>query len=148
MNSKKWPLLIDPQFQGNSWLKKMFKDNKDQSFSAIKLQSSEMPGQNQKTGGKGNAAQQTLENSLRRGHVLLVEDMNEEVDPSLDEVVSQATFKEDGILKINMGDKSIDYDPNFKLFLTTKLANPHFMPEVTIKLTIINFTVTFDGLDE
>jgi dynein heavy chain len=32
--------------------------------------------------------------------------------------------------------------------LTTKLANPHFLPEVSIKLTVINFTVTFDCLDE
>ena len=28
------------------------------------------------------------------------------------------------------------------------MANPHFLPEVSIKLTVINFTVTFDGLDE
>jgi dynein heavy chain len=32
--------------------------------------------------------------------------------------------------------------------MTSKLANPHFLPEVTIKLSIINFTVTFDGLEE
>lgn len=55
---------------------------------------------------------------------------------------------EDGIQKIKIGDKSIDYDPAFKVFITTKLANPHFLPEVSIKLAVVNFTVTFDGLDE
>ena len=42
----------------------------------------------------------------------------------------------------------MDYHESFRLFLTTKMANPHFLPEVSIKLTVINFTVTFDGLDE
>ena len=41
----------------------------------------------------------------------------------------------------------IDYDKNFKIYFTTKLPNPHYLPEVCIKVTIINFTVTFDGLE-
>jgi len=32
--------------------------------------------------------------------------------------------------------------------MTSKLANPHFLPDVSIKVTVVNFTVTFDGLDE
>ena len=85
---------------------------------------------------------------MRNGLVLLLEDMPEEIDPGIDQIVSKAIYKEDGIYKINLGDRGVDYDNNFKLFLTTKLANPHFLPEVSIKLTVINFTVTFDGLDD
>ena len=33
-----------------------------------------------------------------------------------------------------------------ELFITTKLANPHYLPEIFIKVTIINFTVTQEGL--
>ena len=51
-------------------------------------------------------------------------------------------------MKINMGGTPIDFDSNFNLFITTKLANPHFLPEICIKMTIVNFTVTFDGLEE
>lgn len=31
--------------------------------------------------------------------------------------------------------------------MTTKLPNPHYIPEICIKVTLINFTVTFDGLE-
>lgn len=47
-----------------------------------------------------------------------------------------------------LGNRTLDYDSSFRLFLTTKMTNPHFLPEVSIELTVINFTVTFDGLDE
>lgn len=42
----------------------------------------------------------------------------------------------------------MDYDPNFRLILQTKLANPHYKPEMQAQTTIINFTVTRDGLEE
>lgn len=29
--------------------------------------------------------------------------------------------------------------------MTTKIANPHFLPEVFIKVTVINFSITFEG---
>lgn len=31
--------------------------------------------------------------------------------------------------------------------MTTKMPNPHYLPEVCIKVTIINFTVTMLGLE-
>ena len=46
------------------------------------------------------------------------------------------------------GDRGIEYNEDFKLYLTTKLANPHYLPEIFIRTLVINFTVTFDGLDE
>jgi len=51
-------------------------------------------------------------------------------------------------LKVKVGDTFIDFDPNFKIYLTTKLANPHYLPEIFIKVTMINFTVTRFGLIE
>ena len=49
---------------------------------------------------------------------------------------------------MRLGDSNVDYDDNFKFFMTTKLPNPHYLPEVCIKVTLINFTVTFSGLEE
>ena len=47
-----------------------------------------------------------------------------------------------------MGEKQVSYDENFKLFLTTTLPNPHYSPETSVKVTIINFAITPLGLEE
>lgn len=53
-----------------------------------------------------------------------------------------------GRLLIRLGDSDIDYDKNFRFYMTSKLSNPHYLPEVCIKVTIINFTVTKSGLED
>lgn len=45
-----------------------------------------------------------------------------------------------------MGSDVIDYNKEFRLFLMTKLYNPHFRPEIAAQCTIINFIVTESGL--
>ena len=35
-----------------------------------------------------------------------------------------------------------------RLYLATSLSNPHFLPAICIQVTLINFTVTFDALQE
>lgn len=42
----------------------------------------------------------------------------------------------------------MEYNPNFRLILHTKLANPHYKPEMQAQTTLINFTVTRDGLED
>jgi len=49
---------------------------------------------------------------------------------------------------ITIGDKTLSYSDNFKLFLTTTLPNPHYSPETSVKVTIINFAITPLGLEE
>lgn len=81
---------------------------------------------------------------------MLLEEVGETLDPSLDPILTKAIYEQDGVQKINFGSKGegLIYDKDFRLLITTKLANPHFLPETCIKLTIINFTVTFPGLEE
>ena len=49
---------------------------------------------------------------------------------------------------IKMGDKEVEYHPEFRLILHTKLANPHYKPEMQAQTTLINFTVTREGLED
>ena len=47
-----------------------------------------------------------------------------------------------------MGDKEVEYHPRFRMIIQTKLANPHYKPEIQAQATLINFTVTRTGLED
>jgi dynein heavy chain len=47
-----------------------------------------------------------------------------------------------------LGDKVIEYNDQFKLMLATKVGNPTYPPETFVKTTIINFSITQEGLEE
>lgn len=49
---------------------------------------------------------------------------------------------------IRIGDKECEFNPHFRLILHTKLASPHYQPELQAQCTLINFTVTKDGLED
>lgn len=51
-------------------------------------------------------------------------------------------------LYVKLGDKEVEFNKSFRLFLHTKLSKPHFPPETQAETTIINFTVTEDGLED
>jgi ATP-binding dynein motor region len=43
---------------------------------------------------------------------------------------------------IRLGDKEVDWDDTFRLYMVTKLPNPQFGPEVFGKTVVINYSVT------
>ncbi|XP_066123630.1 dynein axonemal heavy chain 6 [Saccopteryx bilineata] len=128
---RRWPLMIDPQDQANRWIRNKEVRN---GLKIIKLTDSNFL--------------RTLENSIRLGLPVLLEEIKETLDPALEPVLLKQSFISGGRLLIRLGDSDIDYDKNFKFYMTTKLPNPHYLPEVCIKVTIINFTVTKSGLED
>lgn len=77
-----------------------------------------------------------------------LQDIGENLDPSLNPILSKNTIQRGNQSVILIGEAEIEYNSNFRLYMTTPLANPHFLPEVCIKVTVINFTVTQDGLQD
>lgn len=49
---------------------------------------------------------------------------------------------------IRLGDSIIEYSSDFKFFITTKLRNPHYMPELATKVLLLNFMITPEGLED
>ncbi|BFZ25685.1 hypothetical protein BsWGS_28724 [Bradybaena similaris] len=127
---RRWPLMIDPQEQANRWIRN--KESKN-GLKVIKLTDGQFL--------------RTLENCIRIGMPVLLEDVEETLDPALEPVLLKQTFMSGGRLLIRLGDSDLDYDRNFRFYMTSKLSNPHYLPEVCIKVTIINFTVTKKGLE-
>ena len=35
-----------------------------------------------------------------------------------------------------------------RFFITTKLRNPHYLPEISTKVTLLNFMITPEGLED
>jgi len=73
--------------------------------------------------------------------MVLLEDIDEELDPGLTPIIQKAIRKSGGIMEINIGGNDVTYNENFKFFLTTKLGNPTYKPEISTRVTLINFAV-------
>lgn len=89
-----------------------------------------------------------LESSIRIGVPVLLEEVGETLDPTLAPILAKQITLVGGRLMIHLGDTDIEYEKSFKFYITTKLPNPHYMPEVCIQVTLVNFTVTPSGLEE
>lgn len=49
---------------------------------------------------------------------------------------------------IKLGESTIEYSNQFQFYITTKLRNPHYLPEISTKVTLLNFMITYEGLSD
>ena len=129
--ARRWPLMIDPQGQANKWVKNMMKES---GIDVIKLTERDYL--------------RTLANGIRFGRAVLLENIAETLDAALEPLLQKQTFKQGGSEVIKMGDDIIPYHPDFRFYMTTKMRNPHYQPEVSVKVSLLNFFVTLDGLED
>lgn len=129
--SRRWPLLIDPQGQANQWIKNMEEKN---DLVVCKLSDHDFL--------------LSLEQAIVFGRPFLLENVGEELDPVLEPLLTKSLVKEAGEWSIRLGDKILTYSSNFKFYISTKLPNPHYLPELSTKVTLINFMITIPGLED
>uniref|UniRef100_A0A452SER6 Dynein axonemal heavy chain 10 n=1 Tax=Ursus americanus TaxID=9643 RepID=A0A452SER6_URSAM len=129
--ASRFPLCIDPQQQALNWIKRKEEKNN------LRVASFNDPD-----------FLKQLEMSIKYGTPFLFHDVDEYIDPVIDNVLEKNIKVVQGRQFIILGDKEVDYDSNFRLYLNTKLANPRYTPSVFGKAMVINYTVTLKGLED
>lgn len=89
-----------------------------------------------------------LEASVSNGIPVIFEDAGETFDPMLEPLLGKQIEKKGNSMYLRIGDNPVDYSADFKFYVTTKLSRPHYSPEVCVKVTMINFMVTIEGLED
>ena len=126
----RYPLIIDPQLQGQKWIKGR------EGSEMVTIQLSQ----------KGWLKQ--VEMAVSNGSVLMIEAIGQEIDAILDPLLSRQFVKKGKAFTVKLGSEDVEISTHFKLYLQTKLINPHYKPETAAQCTIINFIVTESGLED
>ena len=98
-NTSRWPLIIDPQLQGISWLR-----NKEsapaRNLQIVRLGQKDM--------------MRKLERALESGHTILIENLSESLDAVLSPIIQRATIKRGRTLYVKVGDSEVEFHPDFR----------------------------------
>eukprot|EP00927_Polykrikos_kofoidii_P001659 TRINITY_DN10635_c0_g2_i1.p1 TRINITY_DN10635_c0_g2~~TRINITY_DN10635_c0_g2_i1.p1 ORF type:complete len:1545 (-),score=361.06 TRINITY_DN10635_c0_g2_i1:69-4703(-) len=132
--ARRWPLMIDPQRQANKFIKLFGKTASEGGMNTTKLSDPTLL--------------QIVELGIQFGKWILLENIGEALDPALEPVLQQQKIKDGTSFVIRLGDKAVSYDEKFRFFMTTTLSNPHYSPETSVKVTLLNFAITPEGLQD
>ncbi|XP_050455387.1 dynein axonemal heavy chain 10 [Cataglyphis hispanica] len=130
MKASRFPFCIDPQQQALNWIKK--KEEK-KNLKIISFMDADFLKQ--------------VELAIKYGSPVLLQVVDQEIDPILDNVLSKNIQTAAGRTFVIIGDKEVDYDPRFRMYLTTKMTNPMLDPALYAKAVVINYMVTTAGLE-
>ncbi|KAF7265371.1 hypothetical protein GWI33_021219 [Rhynchophorus ferrugineus] len=131
LRASRFPLCIDPQQQALNWVRKREERNN------MKVLSFNDPD-----------FLKHLDMSIKYGAPVLFQDVDDYIDPVVENVIQKNVKTIAGRVFVILGDKEVDWDPNFRLYMTTKFANPVFNPSVYASAVVINYTVTLSGLED
>ena len=128
----RYPVLVDPQGQGLQWIKKR------EEVNAMKV-----------TTLNDKNFRNHLEDCMSFGKPMLIENIEEELDPLLDPILEKRIVRKgkNAIIVLSDG-KEVDFSDSFALYCTSRLPNPHYSPELSAKTLVIDFTVTMVGLED
>jgi dynein heavy chain, axonemal len=147
----RWPFIVDPHGIANRWLRGIFaKDN----IQVVKASES------------SEAVMKIIDNSIRNGYPLLIDDIRGKLNPLIEDLLqkvmiftssnptqgrrgsTQSAATVPNVVKIRIGDNEIPYNNDFKLFLLTRELHPTLTTDSLDRLTVINFSITSKGFEE
>ncbi|TYZ58790.1 hypothetical protein PybrP1_001566 [[Pythium] brassicae (nom. inval.)] len=89
-----------------------------------------------------------LEFCVSEGRALVLDGVDQDVDPVLTNVLDKNVVVRAKSKFVSILDRACEYSDDFRLYMTTRLPNPHFSPELQARTMVVDFTVTQRGLEE
>lgn len=125
------PLLLDPQGQGRQWI---IRREGSRGLKTTSLDDAHF--------------RMTVEEAVTQGLPLLIENIEQDIDPTLDNILERNYVKRGSISTVQFGDKELEVGNDFQVFLSCRVANPRFPPETFARTSLVDFTVTSSGLED
>ncbi|CEM11721.1 unnamed protein product [Vitrella brassicaformis CCMP3155] len=140
---RRWPLLIDPQGQGQSW----YRSRDGARPISVKARAADIKA--------------AITRALSEGRPLLVDDCEDPLPPLIYPLLNlcntnhRPTAKEESgkersttYRSVRLGGQEVGVSSGFALALRCSQATPDFRPEIQTRVTVINFSVTHESLLE
>ena len=128
-STKRYPLIIDPVGDATAYILNKFKVKNLTVTSFL-----------------DGAFVKTLESSVRFGTPLLVQDV-EHLDPVISPLLNGEMRRTGGRVLVRVGNQDIDFSPSFTLMMITRDSSFTFPPDISSRVTFVNFTITRDNLE-
>ena len=129
-NAAQTPFILDPNASATRWLRVDLK--KHRSVEVVMQQAPRFV----------NA----LELAVRFGKTLVVLEVDH-IEPILVPVLRRDLVRQGPRWVVHVGDKLLDYNENFRLFLVTRNAESQLTADMSALVTEVNFTITRSGLE-
>ncbi|KAJ9505746.1 hypothetical protein QJQ45_029247, partial [Haematococcus lacustris] len=125
------PLIIDPSTQASEWLAAHLRIDTP-SLEVTTLHEPRFAN--------------TLELAVRFGKTLIVGEVDR-LEPLLVPLLRRDLERQGPRFVVALGDKMVDYNDTFRLYLVTRNPDPYLPPDVRSLVAVTNFTVTRSGLE-
>ena len=129
LKSTEYPYIVDPSKQATEWLKVVCTKN----------------GNLEVTNVNDDRFYLNVELAVRFGKTLIIEGVQGTV-PVLFPILNRQVYGQGPYKSVYIGEKQVDFNPSFKMFLVTQSSKPNIPHDMKTKLTVVNFTTTRAGL--
>lgn len=129
--ARRCPFIVDPANAATEWVKRCLGSDESRPAEIVAQQDPRFINK--------------VELAVRFGKTLIVTECDR-VEPLLIPLIRQDLKREGPRWVVSIGDKEIDYNESFRLFLVTRNAQPMLPPCAKSLVTEVNFTVTRSGL--
>jgi len=123
------PFIIDPSTQATEWIKTHLKDRQIEVVVSGEARFST-----------------TVEMAVRFGKTLLITEVDR-IEPFLYPLLRRDLMRDGPRATVTVGDKAVDFNDRFKLYLATRNPHPDLPPDALALINPVNFIVTRSGLE-